>query len=115
METNCVFSEPVQIGNSPAAYQFSKMVCTSTDLILGTSSAILNIHDSDMEAFEVDFNGTTTPFYVSTIWSQPDILIVSGLAFLCVLFIIKIVVSGFLRKKIDPEKQNFEDWYNKKL
>lgn len=103
-ETNCVFSAPVIVQVSPERYQFSKMNCSSTDLILGTSSAIFNIHSNDTQAYEVNFGGTTTPFYISTIWSAPDILIVGGLALLCVLFIIKIVVSGFLRKKIATKK-----------
>lgn len=104
-ETNCVFSEPVEIGaNNYSSTAFSKMTCTSTDLILGTSSAIFNFHSNDTQAYEVDFGGTTTPFYISNIWSAPDILIVSGLALLCVLFIIKIVVSAFLRKKIITQR-----------
>ena len=87
---NCEFSEPVVIGeNNAATTQFSKMACTST-LTAG----------GDIEAYEISFAGTTTPFYVSNIWSAPDILIVSGLALLCLLFIIKIIASAFLRKKI---------------
>lgn len=57
------------------------------------------------ENFEIEFNGTTTPFVFSNTWTAPDIIIV-GLLWLLTFFVItKIIISAIIRSYVSIRRK----------
>ena len=55
--------------------------------------------------FDIEFNGTTTPFVFSNTWTAPDIIIV-GLLFLLTFFVItKIIISAIIRSYVSIRRK----------
>jgi len=99
-ETRCKFSLPVEWDGSPAnggyndEWAFSKMTCTSTDAVAGTSTP------TDQVVL-IQNPATSTSFYLDKSISYGDFLVVVFLMLFLVGGLVSFLISWFIPKRLN--------------
>lgn len=89
-QTQCEYSNPVALSETDYEYQLEN--CTTT------------IDDPRYDAYEVQINGTTTPFWVSKITSTSDVVLAALFLWLILPLIVLGIFRLVFRKKVVIEK-----------
>jgi hypothetical protein len=89
---NCEYQNPINLGTLEMPdFEFQNQVCSSTN--------------NYFQEYQVEINGTTTPFIFSNVWSGPAITLIT-FAFVMMIFVIFISIFSFVaRKKISIQRK----------
>lgn len=84
-QTNCEFLNPVNLGTPEMPdFEYQNQVCSTTK--------------NYFQEYEVQMNGTTTPFIFSSVWSGPEIVLLV-FALLFGIFYLTGSILNFVGKK----------------
>ena len=91
-QTNCEFLNPVNLGTSEMPdFEYQNQICSTTK--------------NYFQEYEVQLNGTTTPFIFSSIWSGPEIVVIVFLFVISIFYLMGSVLKFVAKKKITIQRK----------